>query len=124
MAYVVNKNLEAKKTSQASTVSIKGSVQKLNLVARLIAGMPVANAMHQLQFCRKGQSKSVLAVLNSAISNAENNQGLDIDKLYVSEVKVGKAFTLKRFSARGRGRSSKIIKPYSRLTIYVTEREE
>jgi ribosomal protein L22 len=51
MAYVVNKNLEAKKTSQASTVSIKGSVQKLNLVARLIAGMPVANAMHQLQFC-------------------------------------------------------------------------
>jgi large subunit ribosomal protein L22 len=66
----------------------------------------------------------LLAVLNSAISNAENNQGLDIDKLYVSEVKVGKAFTLKRFSARGRGRSSKIIKPYSRLTIYVTEREE
>lgn len=123
MGYNINTNLDHSKTAQASAVSIKGSVQKVNLVARLIAGQPAAHALVQLQFCNKGQAKEIRDVLYSAVSNAENNMGLNIDNLYVSEVKVGKAFKLRRFSARGRGRASRIEKPYSRITIFVTEKE-
>ena len=62
-------------------------------------------------------------MLNSAISNAENNFGMDVDNLYISKIMVGKAFALKRFHARGRGKASKITKPFSKITIYVSERE-
>lgn len=124
MGFTINSHLEASKTAQASASAIKGSVQKVNRLARLIAGESAANALLQLQFSDKGQSDEIRKVLYAAISNAENNMGLDIDRLVVSEVKVGKAFKLKRFSARGRGRASRIEKPYSRITIFVTEKGE
>lgn len=107
----------------ATGKALKGSVQKLNLVCEVVRKMKAADAVIQLQFLRKKLAKDVLDVLNSAIHNAENNFGMDVDNLYVSRIQVGKAFALRRFHARGRGRASKITKPYSRVTVYVSERE-
>jgi large subunit ribosomal protein L22 len=111
------------KTATASAKAIKGSVQKVNLVCKLINRMKVDQAVLQLQFLRKRVAKDIVDVLHSAISNAENNFGMDIDNLYISKIMVGKAFALRRFHARGRGRASRITKPFSRVTIYVSERE-
>lgn len=119
----INKNLNPALTAYAKASAIKGSVQKLNLVCRMIAGMNAYEALLQLQFCHKRAAKDLYPVLASAIANAENNHGLDIDALVVSEIKVGKAFSLKRFNARARGRGTKIMKPYSNVTIFVTEKE-
>ncbi len=110
------------KSAFASAKVVKGSVQKVALVTRLITRMKADQALLQLQFSRKKVAKDLALVLNSAISNAENNFGLDVDNLYVSRIMVGKAFALKRFHARGRGRASRITKPYSNVTIYVSER--
>lgn len=107
----------------ASAKAIKGSVQKINLVCKLVSKMSVDKAMLQLQFLRKRVAKDVADVLNSAISNAENNYGMDINNLYISRIMVGKAFVLRRFHARGRGKASKISKPFSKITIYVSEKE-
>ena len=116
------KHLDQEKTAHAVAMAIKTSPQKLGLVADLVKKMDVADAMLQLEFSRKSVAKIVRQVLNSAISNAQNNHNLDVDKLYISEVLVGKAFTLKRFSARARGRAAKISKPFSRMAVFVTER--
>lgn len=115
--------LNESKTAEATAKAVKGSVQKINLVCKLVNRMKADQAMLQLQFLRKRAAKDVLDVLNSAISNAENNLGMDVDNLYISKIMVGKAFALRRFSARGRGKASKITKPFSRITIYVSERE-
>lgn len=111
------------KFATATVTAVKGSMQKIGIIGRMIAKMKVDQALLQLQFCARRQSKEMYTLLNSAIANAENNHGLDLDNLYVSEVLVGKAFNMKRFSARGRGRSSKINKPFSRITIKVSEKE-
>ena len=111
------------KIAVAKAVSIKGSVQKINLVCRLIAGMKVDEALLQLKFLRKRSSKEIHDLLFSAISNAENNHGMDIDNLYVKEVLVGKSITLKRFHARARGKGVRVIKPFSSVTICVSEKE-
>lgn len=107
----------------ATATAIKGSVQKINLVCKLITKMKVDQALLQLQFSSKRSSKELAVLLNSAIANAENNHGMDIDNLYVSKILVGKAFNLKRFSPRARGRASKLNKPFSRVTICVSEKE-
>ena len=114
--------LNESKTAEATAKAVKGSVQKINLVCKLVNRMKADQAMLQLQFLRKRAAKDVLDVLNSAISNAENNFGMDVDNLYISKIMVGKAFALRRFHARGRGKASKITKPFSRITIYVSER--
>ncbi|MCE2991537.1 MAG: 50S ribosomal protein L22 [Candidatus Jidaibacter sp.] len=111
------------RSAEATVKAVKGSVQKINLVCKLISRMKVDQAVLQLKFLRKRVAKDVADVLNSAISNAQNNLGMDVDNLYVSKIMVGKAFALRRFHARGRGRASKITKPFSRITIYVSERE-
>jgi large subunit ribosomal protein L22 len=103
--------------------TIKGSERKLNLLAQLIRGLPVQKALVELEFNRRRVSDEVYKVLQSAISNAENNHGLDVDRLYVQTATVGRTMTLKRFHARGRGRSSGIEKPVSNITIVVRERE-
>ena len=103
---------------------IKVSPQKLNLVAGLIRGMKASEALVQLEFCRRRVSNDVKKLLESAIANAENNHDLDIDQLRVSEVRVGKAFVMKRFKARARGRGARILKPFSNLEIIVRESEE
>ena len=103
---------------------IRGSAQKLGLVAALIRGKKVGDAMNILQFSTKGMAVDARKVLASAIANAENNHNLDVDALVVAEASVGKSFTLKRFHARGRGKSTRILKPFSRVRIVVREAGE
>ena len=108
----------------AVCTQIRGSAQKLNLVATLIRGRKVEDALNILAFSKKAMAVDVRKVLASAIANAENNHNLDVDALVVAEASVGKAFTLKRFHARGRGKSTRILKPYSRVRIVVREAGE
>ena len=100
---------------------LRVSPQKLNLVAALIRGKKVAAALADLEFSRKRIAKDVRKCLQSAIANAENNHDLDIDELVVAEAHVGKALVMKRFTARGRGRAARVMKPFSNLTIVVRE---
>ena len=100
------------------------SPQKLNDVAAMIRGKKVASALADLEFSRRRISGQVRKTLQSAIANAENNHDLDVDSLVVAEAFVGKALVMKRFKPRARGRASKIIKPFSNLTIVVREVEE
>jgi large subunit ribosomal protein L22 len=100
---------------------IRGSAQKLNLVAALIRGRKVEEALNVLSFSKRAMAVDVRKVLASAIANAENNHNLDVDALVVAEASVGKSFTMKRFATRGRGKSTRILKPYSRVRIVVRE---
>ncbi|ANU07619.1 50S ribosomal protein L22 [Paraurantiacibacter namhicola] len=104
--------------------TIRGSAQKLNLVAALIRGRKVEEAMNILSFSKRAMAKDAQKVLASAIANAENNHDLDVDALVVAEASVGKSITMKRFATRGRGKSTRILKPFSRLRIVVREQEE
>ena len=104
--------------------TIRGSAQKLNLVAALIRGKKAEEAMNILSFSKRAMAKDAQKVLASAISNAENNHDLDVDALVVAEASVGKSITMKRFATRGRGKSTRILKPFSRLRIVVREAEE
>ena len=115
---------ENKKQAFARAKSIRTSGQKLNLVAKSIRGCNIKVAIDQLTFSKKRISREVLKVLNSAIANAENNFGLDIDKLVVAEAYVGKSIVMKRMRARARGRAARILKPFSKLTILLKEIEE
>ena len=112
------------KEALAVGTMIRGSAQKLNLVAGLIRGRKVEEALNILKFSPKGMSTDVYKVLASAIANAENNHNLDVDALIVAEASVGKSITLKRFATRARGRSTRIEKPFSRLRVVVREQEE
>jgi large subunit ribosomal protein L22 len=103
---------------------IRGSAQKLNLVAGLIRGKRAGEAMSILQFSPKAMAVEVRKVLASAIANAENNHNLDVDALVIKEASVGKSISMKRFATRARGRSTRIVKPFSRLRIVVREQEE
>ncbi len=109
--------------AQAVARTIRISPQKLNLVAALIRGKKVDRALAELEFSRKRIASTVKKTLESAIANAENNHDLDVDSLVVAEAYVGKSIVMKRFHARGRGRSSRIEKPFSHLTIVVREME-
>ena len=101
--------------------TIRGSAQKLNLVAALIRGRKVEEAMNILSFSKRAMAVDARKVLASAIANAENNHNLDVDALIVHEASVGKSITMKRFHTRGRGKSTRILKPISRLRIVVRE---
>ena len=103
---------------------IRGSAQKLNLVAGLIRGRKAGDALNILAFSKKAMAVDARKVLASAIANAENNHNLDVDALVVAEASVGKSITMKRFATRGRGKSTRILKPFSRLRIVVREQEE
>ena len=109
--------------AKAIARNIRVSPQKLNLVAQLIRGKKVATALADLQFSRKRIAVDVKKCLESAIANAENNHDLDVDDLIVAEAHVGKAMVMKRWSPRGRGRSGRILKPFSHLTIIVRQVE-
>ncbi|MGE0754794.1 MAG: 50S ribosomal protein L22 [Alphaproteobacteria bacterium] len=110
--------------AKAVVKRLRTSPRKLNLVAAMIRGMNVSEALTQLQFSQKRIANDVRKALQSAIANAENNHNLDVDALYVKEAYVGKNMVMKRFHTRGRGRSAKILKPYSNLTLIVKERAE
>jgi large subunit ribosomal protein L22 len=112
------------KEALAVGTTIRGSAQKLNLVAGLIRGKRAGEAMSILQFSPKAMAVDVRKVLASAIANAENNHNLDVDALVIQEASVGKSISMKRFATRARGRSTRIVKPFSRLRIVVREQEE
>ncbi|QDP19090.1 50S ribosomal protein L22 [Sphingomonas xanthus] len=112
------------KEALATGTMIRGSARKLNLVAGLIRGRKVEEALNILKFSPKAMSEDVYKVLASAVANAENNHNLDVDTLVVSEASVGKSITMKRFATRARGRSTRIEKPFSRLRVVVREQEE
>lgn len=107
--------------AKAISKNIKTSPQKLNLVAAMIRGKKVNDAISDLEFSRKRIAQDVRKCVMSAIANAENNHGLDIDGLYVAEAFVGKNFVMKRFAARGRGRGFSILKPFSQITVIVKQ---
>ncbi|MBC6714840.1 50S ribosomal protein L22 [Aurantimonas sp. DM33-3] len=107
--------------ARAVARTIRVSPQKLNLVAQMIRGKRVDAALADLTFSRKRIAETVKKTLESAIANAENNHDLDVDSLVVAEAYVGKSITMKRFHARGRGRASRVEKPFSHLTIVVRE---
>ena len=112
--------------NQAQSVlrNLRISPQKLNLVAAMIRGMDANKALAALSFSRRRIANDVKKALQSAVANAENNHSLDVDRLYVKEAHVGKGLVMKRFKARARGRGSRILKPYSHLTLIVSEKEE
>src|SRR6187402_865903 len=109
--------------AKAIAKMLRISPQKLNLVAQLIRGKKVSSALADLQFSRKRIAVDVKKCLESAIANAENNHDLDVDDLVVAQAFVGNGLVMKRFSPRGRGRSGRIYKPFSHLTIVVRQVE-
>ncbi len=118
-----SKNPRRVADNEAMAVSrmLKTSPQKMNLVAQLIRGKSVAKALADLTFSKKRISDDVKKTLQSAIANAENNHGLDVDELIVAEAWVGKNLTMKRGRPRARGRYGKILKPFAQVTIIVRQ---
>ncbi len=110
--------------ARAKLRMLRGSPQKLNLVAQLIRGMKVDRALNELEFSKKAMARPVRELLKSAVANAENNHNLDIDNLVVAEAFVGKNLVMKRFATRARGRSTRILKPFAEITIVVREVKE
>ena len=110
--------------ARAVARTIRVSPQKLNLVAAMIRGKSAEKALVDLQFSSRRIAKEVQKVLKAAVTNAENNHNLDVDRLVVAEASVGRTMSMKRFHARGRGRASRVEKPFSRLTIVVREAEK
>jgi large subunit ribosomal protein L22 len=121
MSQKTNTRREGPAEAKAKVVNLRTSARKLNLVAQSIRGLKVQRALNELEFSHKRIAQDVRKALYSAISNAENNHNLDIDNLVVAEAYVGKNIIMKRFSARARGRSSRIEKPFSEITIVVRE---
>jgi len=107
--------------AQAAATFLRTSPRKLDVVAALIRQQPVDKAINQLTFSKKRIARDVKKTLESAVANAENNHGLDIDQLVVAEASVGKRFVMKRFRPRARGRAGRINKFFSRLRIVVRE---
>jgi len=107
--------------AQAVTFNIRVSSRKLNLVVAMIRGKKAQDAVAQLTFSKRRIAGTVKKTLESAIANAENNHSLDVDRLVVSRAEVGRASVMKRFHARGRGKSSTIEKWFSHLKIVVAE---
>jgi len=101
---------------------LRTSPRKLNLVAQLIRGRKVGDALAQLKFCHRRIAGAVKKALESAVANAETNHELDVDRLVVKEATVGRALVMRRFKARARGRGARIDKPLSHLTVRVAER--
>jgi large subunit ribosomal protein L22 len=114
----------AETEAQAVVSNIRISPRKLNLVAGLIRNQPVGKAVATLTFSKRRIAQQVKKALESAIANAENNHQLDVDRLVVSRAEVGRSVVMRRFHARGRGRSARIEKWFSHLKIVVAERTQ
>ena len=109
------------KTVRSINNNIRSSVRKLNPILRGIVGKKVDIAIRDLQFSEKRITKDIRKTINSAVANAENNFQSDIDKLIVKEAYCGKKITMKRFRPRAKGRAAPILKPYSSVTIILSE---
>lgn len=114
------------KPNEARAVArmLRVSPRKLNLVAAMIRGKPVSKALADLDFSRKRIAGDVRKCLMSAVANAENNHGLDVDQLVVDEAYVGKNLVMKRGRPRARGRYARIMKPFAQLTVKVRQAED
>ena len=110
--------------AMAKARMLRTSPQKLNLVAAMIRGKKVEKALSDLTFSKKRIAEDVKKCLQSAIANAENNHGLDVDELVVAEAFVGKNLVMKRGRPRARGRFGRIVKPFAEITIKVRQVEE
>ena len=108
-------------TVKAINKNVRSSPRKLSLLLNFIKGKNAEVALRDLEFNRKRISKDVIKTVKSAVSNAENNNQFDIDKLVIKEAYVGKSIVMKRFRPRAKGRASPIKKPYSRITIVLEE---
>ena len=113
----------SKLQAQATLKLLKGSPQKVNLVAALMRGRNAQTVVSMLPFVRKRVAKPLCALLNSAIANAENNHAMDVESLIVREVRVGKALVMKRSMARAKGRGTMIRKPFTKVTVVLEEQE-
>ena len=102
--------------------NVRSSTRKLNPILKSIVGKKVDVAIRDLSFSNKRISKDIKKTISSAVANAENNYQYDIDKLIVKEAYCGKQVVMKRFRARAKGRAAEIMKPYSNLTIILTEK--
>ena len=116
-----NKSQEKTKIVRSVNKNVRSSTRKLNPILRSIVGKKVDVAIRDLSFSEKRISNEVKKTISSAVANAENNFQYDIDKLIVKEAYCGKQIIMKRFRARAKGRASSIIKPYSNLTIILSE---
>ena len=114
--------MEKNSLVKAVNKNVRSSPRKLALVCDFIKGKKVETAIRDLEFARKRIAKDVSKTVKSAVSNAENNYQYDIDNLFIKEAYVGKSLVMKRFRARAKGRASEIMKPYSNLTIILTEK--
>ena len=112
------------KTVRSINNNIRSSVRKLNPILKGIVGKKVEVAIRDLQFSEKRITRDIRKTISSAIANAENNFQYDIDKLVVKEAYCGKKITMKRFRPRAKGRAAPIIKPYSSVTIILSERKK
>ena len=115
----IDKNKE--KTVRSINNNIRSSVRKLNPILKSIVGKKVDIAIRDLQFSEKRITKDIRKTISSAVANAENNFQYDIDKLIVKEAYCGKKITMKRFRPRAKGRAAPILKPYSSVTIILSE---
>ncbi|MDR3078641.1 MAG: 50S ribosomal protein L22 [Rickettsiales bacterium] len=114
---------EEKKYAEAYLGNLRGGMTKLNRLVGSIRGLPVGKAMVQLDFCRVRLASPLRKLLRSAIANAENNHGMDMDRLMIHRIDTGKAFALRRSRPRAKGRGSRVMKPFSHVRIILTELE-
>ena len=121
MVKKIKKETKNEKTVRSVNNNIRSSVRKLNPILRSIVGKKVDIAIRDLQFSEKRVTKDIRKTISSAVANAENNFQYDIDKLVVKEAYCGKKITMKRFRPRAKGRAAPILKPYSSVTIILTE---
>ena len=121
---MANKDNKQDKVVKSINKSVRSSTRKLKPILRSIVGKKVDIAVRNLSFSDKRISNDVKKTLSSAIANAENNFQFDIDKLVVKEAYCGKQVVMKRFRARAKGRAAEIMKPYSNLTIILTEQKK
>jgi large subunit ribosomal protein L22 len=121
MGQTANERRVGPAEAMAKVRLVRTGLRKINLVAQSIRGMKVQRALNELEFSPKRIAEDVRKALYSAISNAENNHSLDIDQLVVAEAYVGKNLVMKRIATRARGRSTRILKPFSEITIVVRD---
>tara|TARA_B100000963_G_scaffold67857_1_gene56041 strand:+ start:1145 stop:1549 length:405 start_codon:yes stop_codon:yes gene_type:complete len=124
---MIKKKLDNKikeKVVRSINNNIRSSVRKLNPILKGIVGKKVDIAIRDLQFSEKRISKDIQKTINSAVANAENNFQYDIDKLFVKEAFCGKKIIMKRFRPRAKGRAAPILKPYSSVTIILSENQK
>ena len=121
MTKKTKKETKKEKTVRSVNNNIRSSVRKLNPILRGIVGKKVDVAIRDLEFSEKRITKDIRKTISSAVANAENNFQYDIDKLVVKEAYCGKKITMKRFRPRAKGRAAPILKPYSSVTIILSE---